>query len=160
MRDLLWVLYLPAKQCVSSMSAHSLRVLVSHIRLLKWKTATFMSSGLRLQHPDLNPVNYISLHKNSAVGLSQKIHNVNWPTLWYGWHGVEQRIIDNVTDEWCKRLWACVYVKATFLVFNLTAYRTFVHFNVLVWWKLTWCYCVESPFSIFFTYHKVVWLHS
>jgi len=35
--DLLQVLYLPAKQCVSSMSAHSLRVSVSHFRLLKWK---------------------------------------------------------------------------------------------------------------------------
>ena len=23
---------------------------------------------------------------------------------WYGWHGFEQRIIDNAIDEFCKRL--------------------------------------------------------
>ena len=57
-RGLLWVLYLQAKQSVSSMSVHSRRVSVSHLRLLKWKTPTFIWSGLRLQHPDLDPVNY------------------------------------------------------------------------------------------------------
>ena len=57
----------------------------------------------------------------------------------------------------------CSCKRTTLLVFSLTAGSTFVHFNVLVWWKLqvSWCYCVEyiriSPFLIFFTFHKVVW---
>ena len=40
-----------------------------------------------------------NLHKNSAAGLFRKIHNVNWPTLRYGWNGFEQCTIDNATDE-------------------------------------------------------------
>ena len=76
----------------------------------------------------------------------RKIYNANGPTLRYGWHGFEQRIIDNATDEWCKRLSSlCSCKRTTFLVFSLTADSTFVHFNVLIWWKLqiSWCYCVE-----------------
>ena len=50
---------------VSLMSAHSLYVSVSHFRLL----ATFISSGLWLQHPDLNAMNYkiyIEIQQRSA----------------------------------------------------------------------------------------------
>jgi len=96
-----------------------------------------------------------NLHKNSTAGPAQKIHNMNGLTLWYGWHGVEQCIIDKVTDEWCKRLWVWSCKMTTFLVglFSLTADCTFVHFSVLVWWKLqvSWCYCVEyiKFFTIF-----------
>jgi len=46
-----------------------------------------------LQHPDLNPVNYkicINIHQRVCL----KNHNVNGLTLWYGWHGFEQRIIN------------------------------------------------------------------
>jgi len=49
----------------------------------------------------------------------------------------------------------CSRKRTTFLLFSLTADSTFVHFNVLVWWKLqvNWCYCVEYirilPFWIF-----------
>jgi len=131
-QDSLWVLYLPAKQCVISMSAHSLRVSVSHLRLLKWETPTFISPDLWLQHP--NGLQHF--YKNSTAGLSQKIHNVNWPTLWYDWHGFEQHIIDNATGEWCKSLSVCSCKRTTFSVFNLTADSIFVHLNVLVWWKL------------------------
>ena len=47
------------------------------------------------QHPDLNPVNCkISIEFQQWVCL-RKIHNANRPTLWYGWHGSEQRIINN-----------------------------------------------------------------
>ena len=155
MRDLLWV-YLPAKQCVSSMSVHSLRVSVSHFRLLKWETSTFIWSGMWLQHPDLSPVNYkISIEIQQRVCLS-KIHNTNGTTLWYEWHGFEQRNIDKARDKLRKRLWVCSCKRTTFLVFNLTEDSTFVHFNVLVWWQLqvSWCYCVEyirlSPFLIFY----------
>jgi len=51
------------------------------------------------------------LHRTLTASLPKKIHNMNWPTLWYCWHGSEQRIVDNATDELCKRLWVCVYVK-------------------------------------------------
>jgi len=44
--------HVSAKQCVN------LNVRVSHFRLLKKETSTFISSRLWLQHPDLNPVNY------------------------------------------------------------------------------------------------------
>jgi len=54
--------------------------------------------------PRSEPTELQNFHKNLAAGLLHKIHNVNGLTLWYGWQGVEQRIIDNVTDEWCKRL--------------------------------------------------------
>jgi len=133
-QDLLWVLDLPAKQCVNSMSAHSLRVSVFYFRLLKWETPMFISSGLWLQLPDLNLLNYIISIQIQHWVFLRIIHNVNWPTLWYGWHGFEQRIMDNATDEWCKRLWVRVHVKGRlFLVFSLTADSTFVYFNVLVW---------------------------
>ena len=158
MWDLLWVLYIPAKHCVSSMSPHSLCVSVTHFRLLKWKKPMFISLSLWLQHPDLNPVNYkIYIEIQQRVCL-RKIHNVNGPTLSYGWHCFEQRIIKtgglNVTEcVLCKR--------TTFVVFNLTADSTFVNVNVLVWCKVSWCYCVEYiRILIFFTFRKVVWLHS
>jgi len=98
----------------------------------------------------LSPLNYKICIKIQQRVFRRKIHNVNWQTLWYGWHGFKQRIIDNATDEWCRRV--CVHVK----VFNLTADSTFVHFNVLVWWKLQerWCYCVEyTRFSPFFSFY-------
>jgi len=95
------------------MSAYSLRVSVSHhrlLKLLKWETLKFTSLSLWLKHPDMNPLNYnICIEIQQRVCL-RKIHDVNGPTLWYGWHGFEQHIIDNATDEWCKRL-MCVHVK-------------------------------------------------
>ena len=158
MWDLLWVLYLPAKQCVSSISAHSLCVSVSHFRLLKWETPTFISSGLWLQHQDLNPLIYKICIKLQQRVLLRKIHNVNRLTLWYGWHAVEQRIIDNVSGVNVSKCVSvlCPCSRTIFLLFSLTAHCTFVHFNVLVWWKLqvSRCYCVEyirfSPFLIFY----------
>jgi len=108
---MLWVLCLPAKQCVSSVSAHSLRVSVCHFRLLKWETSTFISSGLWLQHPDLNPMNYKICIKIRQQVCLEKNHNVNGPTLWYGWHGFKQHIINNATNKWCKRLWVCIHLK-------------------------------------------------
>ena len=164
MRDLLWVLYLPARQCVSSMNMHNLRVSVFYFRLLIWKRSPFILSGIWLQRLDLNPLSYkvcIEIKQRLLRVCLGKIHYVNVPTLWY-----EQRITNSATDELFKRFWVCVRVKrTTFLVFWLTADSMFVHFNVLVWWELqaSWCYCVEyiriSPF-VFLTFHKVMWLHS
>jgi len=45
-RDLLWVLYIPARQCVISVSTHSLYVSSSHFSLLKWEIQTFCLSSL------------------------------------------------------------------------------------------------------------------
>jgi len=84
-------------------SVRNLRVSVTHVRLLVWNIATFISSGLWLQHSDKLPSKLQNLHRNSIAGLSQKKnHNVNRPTLCHGWHCFEQRIINNATDEWCK----------------------------------------------------------
>ena len=58
------------------MSAHSLRVSVSHFRRLKWETPTFTSLSLWLKHPDLNPVNYkICIEIQQRVCL-RNIHKV------------------------------------------------------------------------------------
>jgi len=87
------------------MSAHSLRVTRQCLPLQTSEMGpTFISSGLWLQHPDLNPLNYKMGIQIQQRVLLRKIHNVNGLTLWYGWHGVDQHIIDSVTDEWCKRL--------------------------------------------------------
>ena len=153
MRDLLWVLYLPAKQCVNSVSAHSLRVSVSHFRLLKRETPTLILSGLWLQHPDVTQVNYkICIEIQQRVWI-EKFHNVNGPTYWYAWLGFTQRVISSTTDEWCRRIWVRVHSckRTTFLPFNLTTGYTFVHATVLVLRKLqvSWCYCVDSEFRHF-----------
>ena len=47
-----------ASSLSSIKTMHSVRVSDSHFRLLKWETPTFISSGLWLQHPDLNPLHY------------------------------------------------------------------------------------------------------
>jgi len=103
--------------------------------------------------PDLKPVNYQICTEIQQRVCLRKIHNVNWPTLWYGCHGFEQHTTNYATDQWCKYLCVRSCERATFLIFNLTAESIFVHFNVIVWWQLqqSW-YCVEyirfSPFLI------------
>ena len=73
-RDLLLLLYLPVKQCVRSLSAHNLGVSVSRLNFLKWETSTFILSGLRPKHPDLNPMNYkICAEMQESVYLKQFI---------------------------------------------------------------------------------------
>jgi len=37
-------------------------------------------------------------------------------------HGFEKRITNKATDEWCKRLWVCVYVKR-----RLSYYSVWLH---------------------------------
>jgi len=53
-------------------------------------------------------------NRNSEAGLCivhlRNIHNANVDTLWYGWYGFKQHIIDNATDEWYKRAWVCVFM--------------------------------------------------
>jgi len=149
------------------MSVQSLRVSVTHFRLLKWEASTFILSGRWLHHPKLNPLNCkicIKIQQRVSLSLGE-IHNVNWPTLWYGWHGFEHYIIDNATNEWCKRLWMCSCKRTTFLVFNLTKGFTFVNFNVLVDENCKWVDVIVLNISYFhhfwfFTFYKVGWLHS
>ena len=76
-----------------------------------------------------------NLHKNSAAGLAQQNNKGNGLTLWYGWHAVEQRIIDNVSGVNVSKCVSvlCPCSRTIFLLFSLTADCTFVHFNVLVW---------------------------
>ena len=42
-----------------------------------------------LHHLDLNPMNPKMCIKIQKRVFLRKIHNVNWPTLWYGCHGFE-----------------------------------------------------------------------
>jgi len=79
------------------MSAHSLCVSVFHFRSLKWKTRVYFIRPVA-PTPRYEPSKLQNLHRNSAAGLPQ-----NGPT-WYGWHGFKQHIINNATDEFCKRL--------------------------------------------------------
>jgi len=157
MQDLLWVLNLPANQCVSSVSAHSLHVSVSHFRLLKWETLTFISSNLYLQDPDLNPVNY-----KICIEIQQRIRSASEKFItWTDWHyGMAVMASSNASSITLQtsgvNVSVCSCKRTTFLVFSLTADSTFIHFNVLVWSKLQvrWCYCVEytrfSPFLLFY----------
>jgi len=84
---------------VSAQWAYTASVSVSDFRLLKWEIPTFIWWGLSFQHPDLNPVNYKICTEIQQRVYVRKIHNVNRTTLWYGWHGFEQRITNNATDE-------------------------------------------------------------
>jgi len=56
----------------------------------------------------------------------RKIHNMNGPTLWHGWYGFEQRIINNATDEWCKHLWVSC---ARSIVSSLSSSETMCQLN-------------------------------
>ena len=65
--------------CVSFIS-------VSHFRSLKWETTiTFISSGLGIQHPDLNPMNYKIGLKFSSGSASEKF--ITWTEQHYGMDG-------------------------------------------------------------------------
>ena len=111
MQDLLRVLYLPVKQCVSLLSTHSLSVSDSHFSLLKWETPTFISAGLWPQHPDMNPVNDQICSEMQQQVYLKKVCNMNGPTLWPAGYGFDLCVISNAIDEWRKCLRVCVHVK-------------------------------------------------
>jgi len=98
-RDLLWVLNLPTKQCVHSVSAHRLRASVSHFRLWFWNDRhhIFISPDMWLQHRDLNPLTYKMCIKIQQRP-SEKIHNVNWTTL-YGMAGMALSNTSSITVQ-------------------------------------------------------------
>jgi len=72
-----------ARSVVSSLSSsetcqlNSLRVIVSHLRLMKWETPTFVWWSLWRQHPDPNSVNYKICIENQHRVCLRNIHNVN-----------------------------------------------------------------------------------
>jgi len=97
--------------CVSSMSAHSLRVSVSHFNLLKWETPTFILSGLWSQHPDVNFESSEFVQKYSKEFTSKKyITCTDWHYGMSG-NGFEPCINNNVTDDWHRRLQVCVHIE-------------------------------------------------
>jgi len=107
-RELLWVLYLSAKQYVSSLNAHSLRVSVSQLNLLKWRHPLSF-------HQACGPNTHIwtsklqNLPSNDATeGLRQKIDNVHGLR---SRHGFEPRISNNIRDDWHKRLQVCIHIE-------------------------------------------------
>jgi len=103
----------------------------------------FISSGLWLQHPDPNPMNYKMCADMQQRVILRRVHNVNKP-IWL-WQDIVLRIINNATDEWCKCPSVRSCQKGTFWVQNLTANYIHLHFDVSVCGKLhvSRCYCVE-----------------
>jgi len=139
-RDLLWVLFFQRNN-VSAQWARTASVSVSPVSDFKWKTPMFIPSGLWLQHQDLNPMDYKIFVEFSIGSVSAKFRT--WTNRHYGMAGVAlsngslTMLQTSGVNVSCKRM--------TFLVFSLTADYTFMHFNVLLWWKLhvSRCCCVE-----------------
>jgi len=81
------------------------------VRLLEQATPAFIPPDLwPANSPDLNPVDYriwsvvqqrvYQTRVHDTDELKQRLHQV--------WRNVDQSIIDNAIDEWCKCLRACV----------------------------------------------------
>ena len=113
------------------------------------KTPTHISSGLWPEHPHLNAANNQICTEMQQWVYLRKVHNVNRPTLWHGWHGFQLSITNNATDKWCKHIWVCVFMSKDDLlsILNLITDYTPEHFNVSVWWKLqvSGCYWINIP---------------
>jgi len=63
--------------------------------------------------PDLNPVDYKIWSVIQLRVYQSRVHNFDElkQRLVHVWHGIDQTIIDNATDEWRGRLRACVRAK-------------------------------------------------
>jgi len=120
--------------------------------------STFISSSLtttpRSQINNLQDLN------------SRKIHNVNRPTLWYGWHDFKQHIVINAIDDLCKHIWVYVHKRMTFLIFTQLDYRyyncTFQCASLVIITSkfMLLCWISEFHHFWFFTLYKVLWLCS
>ena len=104
--DLWRVLYLPARQCCMFLLTKPARQSTS------WnETPAFISPDLFPVPPsstDLNPVHYKNMGINTTVGIASS---------WFRWTEaalnrclIEQSVIDDTVDQWCKCLcaWICV----------------------------------------------------
>jgi len=75
-----------------------------------WQCLQLQTSEMRDAHvyfirhvpptPIYDPLNYKNCIKIQKRVLLRRIRYLNWRTLWYGWHGFEQRII----DKRCRRV--------------------------------------------------------
>jgi len=52
-------------------------------------------------------VNYKTCKKIQQQVFLRKLHNLNGPTLWYDWHGFEQRIIETLQMSGVTSLSVC-----------------------------------------------------
>jgi len=58
----------------------------------------------------LNSINCKICTEMQQLVYLTKVHNVDWPTVYHGWHGFERSIIDNVTDKgWRARTSSSVH---------------------------------------------------
>ena len=101
----------PHLRCVATLScemfqqdsapAHRAR---ETIKLLQRETTAFISPDLWPPNsPDLNPVNY------KIYGVMQdRVYQKKSEGLVEVWAGLQQNVIDDATDQWRRRLRACV----------------------------------------------------
>jgi len=91
-----------------SVSAHRAR---ETIKLLQREMPAFTSSYLWPPNsPDLNPVDYRIWGVMRNWVYQKKVKDVNElrERLVEVWAGLQQNVIDDVIDQWCRRLHACV----------------------------------------------------
>jgi len=107
-----------------SASAHMAR---ETIKLLQWETPTFISPDLWPPNsPDLNPVDYkIRFGEWCKIGSTRKKWRTwtSWESNWLlveVWAGLQQNVIDDAIDQWCRRLRVCVRARGG-------------HFEYLLW---------------------------
>ena len=85
-----------------------------HVRLLELATlASIPPDRWPPNSSDLNPVDYKIWIVVQLRVYQSWVHNVDEfeQRLVRVWHGIDQTIIDNATDEWCGRLRAYVWEK-------------------------------------------------
>ena len=91
-----------------SASAHRAR---ETIKLLQWETPAFISPDLWPPNsPDLNPIDYKIWRVMRDRVYQKKVKDVNElrERLVEVWAGLQQNVIDDAIDQWCRRLHACV----------------------------------------------------
>jgi len=81
------------------------------IKLLQWETPAFISPNLWLPNsPDLNPVDYKIWGVMQDWVYQKKVKDVNElrERLVEVWAGLQQNVIDDAIDQWCRHLSACI----------------------------------------------------
>ena len=84
------------------------------IKLLQWETPAFMSPNLwPLNSPDPNPVDYKIWGVMQNRVYQKKLKDVNElrERLVEVWAGLQQNVIDDAIDQWCRRLRACFWTR-------------------------------------------------
>jgi len=84
------------------------------IKLLQWETSAFISPNLwPVNSPDLNPVDYDIWGVLQDRVYQKKSKDVNElrQRLVEVWAGLQQNVIGDAIDQWCRRLHACVQAR-------------------------------------------------